>query len=67
MQSRVFGQILPTMLLVTSKWPICSTITTRATGTIVKITDQSKVGVVTVGRERKSALAMFSVFTSFRK
>ncbi|MNP25076.1 hypothetical protein D3C76_1178690 [compost metagenome] len=30
---------LPTMLLVTSKCPICSTITTRATGMIVMIAD----------------------------
>ncbi|MNF09174.1 hypothetical protein D3C80_2097720 [compost metagenome] len=55
---------MPTILLVTSKWPICSTITTSDTGMMVRITCQSKDGVVIVGWEKKLASAIAPVLTS---
>ncbi|MNN46910.1 hypothetical protein D3C81_1613110 [compost metagenome] len=56
---------LPTMLLVTSRWPMCSTMTTSDTGIMVRITCQSKEGVTIVGWEKKCALEIASVFTTF--
>ncbi|MNJ52242.1 hypothetical protein D3C77_475670 [compost metagenome] len=57
----------PTMLLVTSRCPICSTMTTSATGIIVIIADMFHCGVVTVGVVNQGAAAILAVFTSPRK
>ncbi|GJM77288.1 hypothetical protein HMSSN036_95040 [Paenibacillus macerans] len=57
---------LPTILLVTSRCPICSTITTSATGMIVMMAGRLHCGVVIVGSEIQFAAAILAVSTCLR-